>query len=106
MASRAYQAIGYTGVNIAYAAAEGLDTIPPNGRGFLHVKNGGGGSTNVGVIVPGTTQGQAHPDIVVAVTAGAERLIGPLPNPLGDNGGNVLTTFSVLTSVTVAYINL
>lgn len=107
MATLAYVQPTITGTNPAFqAAAGGGDKIPPNDNGYLHVKNGGGSSINVTVVVPGNTQfAQAQPDVVVAVPAGADRIIGPFPAVLADPAdGLVAITYSGVTSVTVAAI--
>jgi hypothetical protein len=96
------------GTNPAFAAAAGGgDKVPPNDRGYLHVKNGSGGSITVTVVVPGNGKyGQANPDVAVAVPAAAERLIGPLPADLAGTDGLVDITYSGVTSLTVAAITL
>lgn len=96
------------GTTVTYtAAAGGGDTVKPSRLGCLHVRNGGGSSINVTVVVPGNTRwGQPEPDVVVAVPAGAEKVIGPLPDDLADTDGLIDITYSGVTSVTVAMVTL
>jgi hypothetical protein len=90
------------------AAAGGGDKVAPSDRGYLHVRNGSGGSITVTVDVPGTTKyGQNTPNVPVAVAAGAEKIIGPFPADLADpTDGLVAITYSGVTSLTVAAITL
>lgn len=95
----AAQAVTDAGLDPAYTAAN-VDghSIPPGA--LLHVKNGGGASINVTLQTPVTFQGKAVADTVVAVPAGAERIIGGLKPTL--YGDSVLVDFSGVTTVTVA----
>jgi hypothetical protein len=90
------------------AASAGGDKVPPNDRGALFVRNGSAASINVTVAVPGNTRyGQANPDVVVAVPAGADRLIGPFPPDLADPiDGLVAITYSAVTTVTVGAVSI
>jgi hypothetical protein len=109
MATLSHQQIGHAGTAITYsAAAGGGDNAFPDERSFLHVKNGGGGSINVTVTVPGTSFLQLNGDIVVAVPNGSERLIGPLVPELAaaETFGVVLFAYSGVTSVTVAVVRV
>lgn len=100
------------GLNAAYvAAAGGGDTVDNDGRTFLHVKNGGGGSINVTVSaqvasVQDPRKGiLTRSNIVVAVTNAQERFIGPFPPSMfNDASGRILITYSGVTSVTVAAV--
>jgi hypothetical protein len=52
---------------------------------YVTVRNGSGGSINFTIVTPGNdSYGQARPDIVQAVAAGAARRFGPFPVDLGD----------------------
>jgi hypothetical protein len=116
MAALSVQQVGVAGLTPAYTAAgAGGDTIPQSsdGRRFLHVKNGGGGSINVtitkqvaSVRVPGVASALAISDMVVAVGAGAEKMIGPFSDAYRDGNGNVAITYSGVTTVTVAAIEV
>lgn len=108
MALLATQQIGITGTDPTYSAAGGSgDTINPDGRTVLHVKNADASSHSVTVAVPGSEYGQDRADVVVAVPAGASRFIGPLVNDLADpSDGKVHVTYTATTSVTVAAIRI
>lgn len=100
----AVQDVTRTGLNPAYSAAN-VDghSVPNGGREVLHVKTSGT-PCNVTIQTPGTVDGQAVADRVVALGATAERLIGPFPadyynQPTGDG---VYVDFSAVTGVTVA----
>lgn len=95
----------------AVAAAVGGDAFQNTGREVLYVKNGGVGSINVTVDSPGTCSlgvtAHANHDAVVAVAAGAERVIGPFPTRrFNDSNGNAQITYSGVTSVTVAVLRV
>lgn len=102
------QAVVITGTLVTFTAADITgNTFSPNSRGVLHVKNGSGGSINATVVIPGTdAYGQARPDVVVAVAAGAEKAIGPFPLDAADPTTMLVTVnFSAVTSVTVALLS-
>lgn len=87
------------------AASVGGDTMPAGDHNYLDVKNASGGSINVTIAgnVP-CSQGFNHAT-VVAVAAGAETRIGPLPaSRYGDSTGTVNITYSAVTTVTVGAI--
>lgn len=107
MALLAPQQIQITGPAITLAAAAGGgDTVAPNDRLFLWVKNASGSPITVTVVVPGTYFGQALPDVAVSVPATTgERMIGPLDSRLADPSTGVISiTYSAVTSVTVAAV--
>lgn len=107
MAVLAYRQVGIAGADPALAAASaGGDKVAPSDRGVLLVRNGSAASINVTVDVPGNTKyGLANPDVVVAVPAGADRLIGPFPGDLANpTDGLVALTYSAVATVTVAAI--
>lgn len=107
MAALTVQQIGVTGTLVTYAAATVTvgDTVAPDDRTWFEVNNGSGGSINATLDVPGSTFGQANPDVVVAVAAGAIRRIGPLVPALADpTTGLCKVTCSSVTSVTVAAV--
>ncbi len=102
MATLAYQQVAIAGTALTLAAASaGGDKLPPGGT--LVVRNSSVASINVTIAVPGNTKyGLANPDLVVAVAAAAEKLIGPLPQDLADPiDGLVAVTYSAVTDVTV-----
>lgn len=105
MATLAPQAVLVTGLNpTLVAAAGGGDACNPDDLVLLVVKNGSGSSINVTVVTPGLIYGQAIPDVVVAVPAGATVYID-LPAALADpTTGLVTWTYSLVTSITVGLI--
>ena len=108
MAQLTVQKISQTGLAPAFAAAAaGGDTFANGGRAILHVKNGGAGSINVTInSVKPCDQGFDH-DVVVAVPAAGERIIGPFdPARFNDSSGNVSVTYSGVTTVTVAALEV
>lgn len=93
------------------AAAGGGDQFSNNGLCLLHVKNASGGSINVTIDDPNSVNpGSAtsfNPDVVVAVGAGVEKLIGPFPPfRFNDANGMVQVAYSAVTSVTVSVVRL
>lgn len=106
MALLTAQAPAITGTAPSYTQVNSTDTVRfTNTPKVLIVKNGGGGSINVTVVVPGSTFGQANPDVVVAVPAAGERWIGPLDSKMAVNG--VITiNYSGTTTVTAALMSL
>lgn len=86
------------------ATASTGDTFIPNGRSFVTVKNGSGGSINVTVDVPGNDDyGNAKADLVVAVAAGTERDIPITRADMVQSDGTVKVTCSAVTTVTIAH---
>ena len=97
------------------AAASGGDSVrSARGRSLLIVKNGGGSSITA-TIAPGPNStrpaegpfpSQAVASIAVSVAAGVEKVIGPIPTAYNDASGNFGVTYSAVTSVTVAAIEV
>jgi hypothetical protein len=93
------------------AAADDSVAVAPGDRVFLYVKNGHTASVNVTIAsqtasanVPGVGS-VAIANRVSAVPAGAERIIGPIPQGFVNNATGLATiTYSVVTSVTRAAI--
>lgn len=80
------------------------DTFIPNGRSFVTIKNGSGGSINATVDIPGTDDfGNARADLVVAVAAATERDIPITRSEFVQSDGTVKITCSAVTTVTVAH---
>lgn len=106
MALLTQQQVVITGTTPSYGAVAASDTLVPDDRGFLIVKNASGTQDNCVVVVPGTSFGQANPDVTVTVpiTTG-ERWIGPMTSSLADPTTGLITiTHSQTTSVTCAYL--
>ncbi len=96
----------------AVDAANG-NSFRNDGRKLLVVKNGGGSSINVTVDAypTGSTlappDGLAVTDRVVAVAAGATKVIGPFaPGLYNDAAGNTTVAFSSGTSVTATVLEV
>lgn len=109
MAQLAYQQISITGPATTFAAVTASDTVSPDDRGFLWVKNTNAGADTCTVVVPGSSFGQANPDVAVTVPATTgERLIGPLTAALADpaNGGLITITHSQVSGVTCALVRI
>lgn len=114
MAALTLQTIAPAGVSPAYAAVNSEDTVKVNTaqRNFLHVKNSSGGSINVTITAVKTSarvQGVGVvtvDDLVVAVPAGQERLIGPFTEAYMDTEGNVTIGYSGTISVTAGVFSL
>jgi hypothetical protein len=109
MATLTVQAITLAGTTPSYTGAgtSGDEFTNPDGKAFLHVKNGGGSQITVTINsqVP-CNYGHDH-DITVQVSAGGEKLIGPFgPGRFNDTSGKVQVTYSSTTSVTVAVLSL
>lgn len=81
------------------SAAGGGDTFIPDDRTFLEVNNGSGASINVtlAALQTASDHNSTIPANVVAVGAGARKLIGPLPASI--YVGTI--AYSSATSVTV-----
>lgn len=99
-----------SGVNPAPAAATAGDAIiNQRGNALLRVNNGGGASINVTLAAgsnpvrpaDGNFPAMTLTNQVVAVPAGASRLIGPIPPSFNDGNGKVQLAYSATASVTV-----
>ena len=114
MATLTVQEPSEVGAALTYAnAAGGGDVFPNDGKTVLHVKNGGGSSINVTITAQttaATVPGMgvvAKSNRVVAVPAGEDRMIGPLPTKAFNNSSNqAAVSYSAVTSVTVAPIRV
>lgn len=83
-----------------FAAAAAGDTLKNDGHTFLHVKNGSGSPINVTLTATLKCSHGATHDLVVAVAAGGEQIIGPLS--LNRFPKNVAVGYSSTTTVTRA----
>jgi hypothetical protein len=113
MATLVKQDIVDTGLKPTYAAASsGGDDFANDGSGrlFLHIKNGDGSSHTATVTAVVSTTEKAGfptltvPNIVVAIPASEERMIGPFP--LTAYGSTPSITYDAVTSVTIALIKM
>lgn len=108
MALLAAQQVGITGTTPSYGAVASSDTLVPDDRTFLIVKNASGTIDSCVVVIPGSVYGQARPDVTVSVpiTTG-ERWIGPFTQDMADpSTGLVTITHSQTTSVTCALVRI
>lgn len=92
------------GLEVSYEPAnvDGNSISGASTRRDLTVKNGSAASINVTIPTPGTVDGLAIADRVVAVPAGAEMRIRTDGRPYRQLGGAVHVDYSAVTSVTVA----
>ncbi len=108
MALLTIQQAGGAGLAPTYTAANTTDTFVGDGRTMLHVKNGGGGSITATIsshAVPGV--GEQTLDKVITIPAAGERMIGGiLPGAYTDNTGIATVTYSGVTTVTAAAIQV
>lgn len=96
------QTVAKTGIVPSYAAANADgNSFANDGNTVIHVKNGSGSSINVTLQTPGTVDDLAVTDRVVAVAAGAEKMIGPFPPGIYNQSGSVYVDYSDVTTVTV-----
>jgi hypothetical protein len=101
-----------SGATVTPAAVSSSDSFAnPRGNAFLYVRNGSGGSINVTLVAQSTLRpadgsfpAMTLSNNVVAVGAGAEKIIGPIPSAFNDGNGNVTVNFSATTSVTAVVI--
>lgn len=87
------------------AAAAGGDTAPVGPNRALYVKNGGASSITVTVTTPGEASGMAIADPTLTLAAG-ESGIFPLGRIFAGTNGRASISYSDVTSVTVAVIEL
>ena len=103
-----YQQIVRTGLEESYAAVDASNgnQFQNDGHMFLLVKNGAGAPINVTITTPTTVDGNAVADLVVAVTNGEQRMIGPFPPNLYNTDGYVYVDYSSGTTITAAVLRL
>jgi hypothetical protein len=102
------QQIVRTGLEETFIAATADGQMFANdGRMILHVKNGAGAPINVTIQTPGSVDGLAIAEQVVAVTNGEERFIGPFPTNIYNQADEkVYVDYSSPTTVTVAVLRV
>ena len=103
-----YQQIVRTGLKETLEAANtDGNKFANDGMMFVHVKNGAGAPINVTIQTPGTVDGLAIAEQVVAVTNAEERLIGPFPPGIyNQSDGYVYVDYSAVTTITVSVLRL
>jgi len=90
------------------AAAGGGDSFVNDGRTFLHVKNAAAGGNSIVTInsLVNCDQGVDH-NLAVTIADASESMIGPFaPSRFNDANGSVAVTYSEVTGVTVAVLQL
>lgn len=107
MALLTVQVVSTTGIIPTYVAAAGggdTATITGAGQHFLHVKNGGGSSISVTLdSVVLCSYGVDH-DLITAVGAGAEKMIGPIDRTR--YGDTIAIAYSGVTTVTIGVFRI
>ena len=110
MATLTVNTILYTGLNSesVFVAAAASQEFTNDGRTFMIIKNGSGGSITCTVTTAGTTQSRAIADDVITVGATTgEQMVGPWPRSIYNAAdGNIDITWSATASVTVAVFRL
>lgn len=103
MATLAVAKLNRNGVDPAGVAAAALgDDFVNTGKEAVLLENGSGAPINVTFETPGTVDGLAIADKVVAVPAGGARVVGPFPpSAYNDAQGKVKMTYSDVTTLTV-----
>ena len=98
-----------TGVTPTYnSASANNNTFANDGHTIIEVKNTSGSPINVTIETPGTVDGNAVADLVVAVPAtSGDKIIGPFPPSIyNQTGGVIYLDWSATTNVTVAVIRV
>lgn len=98
------QTPGPTGNAPTYAPADGVNgmAFPNTGSAILHVKNGGGTAINVTLTTGGRVDGLTLPNQVIAVPAGAERMMSfSHQSAYTQADGLTYVDFSATASITV-----
>lgn len=106
MALLTNQVMASSGTAVTLSQAADCTVNISDGRTFLIVANASGSSVNVTITTPGTVDGNAIADLVVAVAAGATKYIGVLNPAVYASAGIATVTFSATTSVTSAAVSV
>lgn len=108
MAVQTVYPLSRNGDSKAYAAgASGGDTVPNDGRTFLHFKNSSGGSITVTIAsVQPCNQGQTHNETVVVGATTGDEMAGPFD--VSRFSGTLALTYSANppTGLTLAALTL
>lgn len=81
--------------------------IRNDGRMFIRIVNGSGGSVVVTIVTQKQVGGNAVVDRAVTVLTVTEQNIGPFPPSIyNDSNGDIDVSFDVITSVTIAALHL
>ena len=97
------QSIDRDGLASAFTAANADGhKLLNNGDQFIIVKNGGASPINVTIQTPATIEGIAIAEVVIAVAASAEEMIGNFPPSIfNQTDGMIYIDFSAVTDITV-----
>ncbi len=114
MATLTVQTISESGKSASYASADGSgDVVANNGKLFLHIKNGSGGSITTTItaqttsVDSGTYGTLTKADASIAIGASGEAFIGPFhPLAFNDSSSQIEITYSAVTSLTIAALTL
>jgi hypothetical protein len=102
MATYSVQTAAVTGTVLTMGAVSASDDFPNDGKTFLIVNNASAGEIDVTInSVTPCDQGFDH-DIIVAVGAGVEKMIGPFS--VARYGASVGVTYESTASVTAAAV--
>lgn len=107
MALLTAQAVVFPRLTAVYSTPSASDTITPDNGLVLHVKNTNAATRDVTVVVPGSTYGQANPDVVNTVPATTGDNFIPIPNSPGlidPTTGLITVTYSATAGVTAALL--
>jgi hypothetical protein len=108
--SLTYQQIKRTGTEVTYEAIEDTDgnQFQNDGRMFLHVINATGDAGTVTIDTPNTVDGLAIANRDVVVTSAEERMIGPFPPNIYNDGDRLVQiTYDVVgAGMTIALLRL
>lgn len=102
------QRITLNGIAPTFQAADAAgDEFANSGQAYLHVRNGGAADITVTINSQQPCNYGFDHDVQVSVPAGGERQIGPfLPGRFNDSNGRVHVSYSAVTGVTVAVVEL
>lgn len=113
MATVTVQNISQSGLEATYAAVNDGDVFTNTGQEMLHVINGDGSPMTVTITPAGPDKNipglgtMTKSTVVVVVTNGEERMIGPFePAVFNNSAGKVVINYSGVSSVTGAVIKL
>jgi hypothetical protein len=74
---------------------------------LIYIKNDDASSHSVTIVTPGTVDQEPIEELVIAIPAGEERIIGPFPKAVYNNtAGQVSFSMEADTSVTVAALKM
>ena len=107
MAILTVAAVTRAGVDVAGVAADAAgDEWANDGKQFVEVNNGSAGSINVTLNIRATVDGAAAVNPVVAIAAGARKIIGPFPTGVyNDSNGRAKISYSAVATITTKVLN-